>query len=129
MACLQVSSFSVNELYYIFQGSGFTGSSFFRSSFFSVQVFQGVDFSGSGSSFRSCLFFVIVKRKQNPVSMNIKKADPRCSVRKSLLRNFAKFTGKHLHQSFFFNQVPGLRTLLKKKLRHRFFPVNFTKLL
>ena len=27
----------------------------------------------------------------------------RCSVRKGVLRNFAKFTGKHLHQSLFFN--------------------------
>ena len=31
----------------------------------------------------------------------------RCSVRKSVLRNFAKFTGKHLWQSLFFNRVAG----------------------
>ena len=55
----------------------------------------------------------------------------RCPVRKSVLRNFAKFTGKHLCQSFFFNKVPGLRTatLLKKRPWHRCFPVNFAKLL
>ena len=29
----------------------------------------------------------------------------RCSVRKSVLRNFVKFTGKHLWQSLFFNKV------------------------
>ena len=29
----------------------------------------------------------------------------RCSVRKGALRNFAKFTGKHLWQSLFFNKV------------------------
>ena len=42
----------------------------------------------------------------------------RCSVRKGVLRNFAKFTGKHLCQRFFFNKVAGLRpaTLLKKSL-------------
>ena len=34
----------------------------------------------------------------------------RCSVRKSVLRNFAKFTGKHLCQSLFFNKVVGLRS-------------------
>ena len=28
-----------------------------------------------------------------------------CSVRQSVLRNFAKFTGKHLYQRFFFNKV------------------------
>ena len=41
----------------------------------------------------------------------------RCSVRKVVLRNFVKFTGKHLCQSFFFSKVAGLRpaTLLKKR--------------
>ena len=33
----------------------------------------------------------------------------RCSVKKGVLRNFAKFTGKHLCQSLFFNKVAGLR--------------------
>ena len=44
-----------------------------------------------------------------------------------ILRNFAKFTGKHLRQSLFFNKVAGLRsaTLFKKRLWHRCFPVNF----
>ena len=31
----------------------------------------------------------------------------RCSVRKDVLKNFAKFTGKHLCQSLFFNEVAG----------------------
>ena len=53
----------------------------------------------------------------------------RCSVRKSILGNFTKFTGKHVCQSLFFNKVVGLRpaTLLKKMLWHRCFPVNFAK--
>ena len=42
----------------------------------------------------------------------------RCSVKKGVLRNFAKFTGKHLCQSLFFNKVAGLSlmpaTLLKR---------------
>ena len=33
----------------------------------------------------------------------------RCSVRKDVLRNLAKFTGKHLCQSLYFNKVTGLR--------------------
>ena len=43
---------------------------------------------------------------------------------KDLLKNFAKFTGKHLYRSFFFNKVAGLRpaTLLKKILRYMCFP-------
>ena len=46
-----------------------------------------------------------------------------------VLRSFAKFTGKHLCQSLFFNKVAGFRlaTLLKKKLWQRCFPVNYAK--
>ena len=55
----------------------------------------------------------------------------RFCVKKSVLRNFAKFTGKHLCQCLFFKKVAGLRpaTLLKRKLRHRCFPVTFAKFL
>ena len=51
-------------------------------------------------------------------------------VRKGLLKNFAKFTGKHLCQSLFLImfQAPP-ETLLKKRLWHRCFPVNFAKFL
>ena len=55
----------------------------------------------------------------------------RCSVRKGVLRNSAKFTEKQLCQSLFFNKVAGLRpaTLSKKRLWHRCFPVNFAEFL
>ena len=55
----------------------------------------------------------------------------RCAVRKGVLENFAKFKGKHLWQSLFCDRVAGLRpaTLLKKKLWHWCFPVNFKKFL
>ena len=39
----------------------------------------------------------------------------RCSVRKGVLRNFTKFTGKHLYQSLFFNKVAGLRHLFQNR--------------
>ena len=44
---------------------------------------------------------------------------------------FTKITGKHLRQGLLFNKVAGLRpaTLLKKRLGHRCFPVNFVKFL
>ena len=50
-----------------------------------------------------------------------------CVLQKRFRANFAKFTGKHLCQSLFFNKVPGLwpATLLKKRLWYRCFPVNF----
>ena len=34
----------------------------------------------------------------------------RCSVKKSVLRNFAEFTGNNLYQSLFFNKVAGPAT-------------------
>ena len=51
--------------------------------------------------------------------------------KKGVLGNFSKFTGKQLCQCLFFNKGAGLRpaTLLKKRLWHRCFPVNFEKLL
>ena len=53
------------------------------------------------------------------------------SIRKSVLMNFAKLTGKDKCQSPFLNKVAGLRpaSLLKKRLWHRRFPVNFAKFL
>ena len=47
----------------------------------------------------------------------------RCSVRKSVLKNFAKFTEKHLCQSLLLNKVA------LKRLWHRCFPVNFATFL
>ena len=70
-------------------------------------------------------------RKSNSKRKKNRKSHRRCSVKKGVLRNFAKITEKHLCQSLFFNKVEGLRsaTLLKKRLWHRCFPVNFEKFL
>ena len=79
---------------------------------------------------RSEVFFVNCQEKAKiQFQWLLRSSHQRCSVRKSV-RNFVNFTGKHLCQSFFFNKVPGLRTatLLKKRLWHRCFSVNFAKL-
>ena len=44
------------------------------------------------------------------VATTIRSSHRGCSVRKGVLKNFAKFSGKHLCQSLFFNKVAGLRT-------------------
>ena len=56
----------------------------------------------------------------------IEAATRRFLWKEGVLKNFTKFTGKHLWQSLFFNKVAGLRlaTFLKKRLWHRCFPVN-----
>ena len=61
---------------------------------------------------------------QNTVGgLPFRSSDRRCSVRKGVLRNFAKFTGKHLCQSLCFKKLYA--TLLKKRLWHRCFPMCF----
>ena len=53
------------------------------------------------------------------------------SFRKCVLEHFAKFTGNHLCRSLVFDNIVSLRsaTLLKRRLRHRCFPVNSAKFL
>ena len=56
----------------------------------------------------------------------------KCTVKKGVLRNFVKFTEKHLCKRFFFNKVAGLvwpATLLKESLWYQCFRMNFAKFL
>ena len=67
---------------------------------------------------------------QNETVRRITKRSNRPEVfcKKADLKNFTKFTWKHLCWSFFF-KVAGLRpeTLLKKRLQHRCFQVSFVE--
>ena len=64
----------------------------------------------------------------NYVSLE-RSSGPEEFCKKIFPRNFEKFTGKHLCQSLLFNKVWGIRPamLLKKKLWHSCFPVNYAK--
>ena len=57
------------------------------------------------------------------LSEKLRSSRPEVFCKTGILRNFAKFTVKHLGQSLLFNEVAGLR------LWHRCFPVNFVKFL
>ena len=61
--------------------------------------------------------------------MTTRGSQQRCFVRKGVLRNFAKFTGKQLCQVFFYNKVTDQDpvTLLEKRLWRWCFPMNFAK--
>ena len=52
----------------------------------------------------------------------------RCSVKKGVLRNFTKFTGKHLCQCLFFNKVAGLLQLFKKETLAQVFSCQFCEI-
>ena len=78
-------------------------------------------------------FFMIFLRKLMFINDDymLKSSLSEVFYKKGVLRNFTKFKGKHLCQSLFFNKVTGLRpaTLLKERLWHKSFPVNFVKFL
>ena len=59
------------------------------------------------------------------------KQPPKVVYKKGAAKNFAEQTGKYLCWNLSFNKVSGLRpaTLLKKRLWHRCFLVNFAKFL
>ena len=63
--------------------------------------------------------------------MKYRSSHRSCPVKKYALKNFAKFTGKHMCQSLFFNKVAdGACNFIKKeRLWHRCFPMNFAKFL
>ena len=78
--------------------------------------------------FRSMFYFY------NPENVrNYRSRSQEVFCKKGVYRNFAKFTGKHLCQSLFFNKVAGLslslQLYLKKVSFTGVFPVNFAKLL
>ena len=73
-----------------------------------IVVLNGTDLHN-----RETLFYNIHKvQTVTPKLTKDESSHQRCSVRKSALRIFAKFTGKHLCRSLFFNKVAGLRRLL-----------------
>ena len=58
-------------------------------------------------------------------NMDVRRSRSQIFFKIGVLRNFAKFAGKHLIQSIFFNKVADPRS----ELRQRCFPVNFAKFL
>ena len=57
--------------------------------------------------------------------ISFRSSRPEVFYKKGVLRNFVKFTGKHLCLTLFFNKV----FLLEKRPWHKCFPVNFAKFL
>ena len=75
-------------------------------------------------STKNSLCVAQTKQIFNDVSLKDRSCHLTCSIINGVLRNFAKFTGKHLCQKFFFNKVAESQSLW-----HRCFPVNFVKFL
>ena len=67
------------------------------------------------------------KGNKREKKLTFRSTPPEVFYKKGVLKNFAKFTGKHLCQSLFFNKVRA--TLLKMRLCHRCFNVTFARFL
>ena len=64
------------------------------------------------------------------VFMKCRSSHRRCSVKKDVLRNLAKFTGKHLCRSLFFNKVrkPQGCNFIKKEILAQVFSCEFIEI-
>ena len=71
---------------------------------------------------KSC--WMLVEKRSKDISQvpKYRTSHQRCFVEIGILKNFPKFTGKHLRQSLFCNKIAGLRsaTLLKETLAQAF---------
>ena len=66
------------------------------------------------------------------LKLNYRSSRPELLCKKSVLRNFAKFTGKHLCQRLFFDKGAGLRpnacNFIKKQSLAQVFPCEFCEI-
>ena len=92
-----------------------------------IFVSSKVSFAKLG--FKECSYKTISKNAEGAVRKCSSEAvAQKCSVKKGVLRELAKFAGKHLCQSLFINKVAGQgRQLYLKRDLARVFPVNFAK--
>ena len=87
---------------------------------FPIRIFR----SHRCHNFRITIFFSIQKqprrgdlvRKLKRLRKNLRSSSSKVVCKKYVLRNFPKFTGKHLSQSLFFNKVAGLSPQLYYKI-------------
>ena len=72
---------------------------------------------------------VLVKRSFS-IIWTFRSSHQRCSMKKGVLGNFPKFTGKHLCRVYFLIKLQARpANLLRRRLWHMCFPVNFEKFL
>ena len=115
LSCLRTSSFSTtanNFVFFVFN---------FRFNLQQNEVCAGFWF-GFASNFHLYVEYGFYFKRQ--------KQPPEVFYKKSVLKNFVKFTAsEHQCRSLFFDKVADFRpaTLLKKIVRHWYFPVNFAK--
>ena len=70
-----------------------------------------------------------IQKRQQQIAV-FRSSHRRCSVKTVVNRNFAKFTGKHLWQSLYFNKLAGLAcNFVKKETLAQLFSIEFCEIL
>ena len=98
-----------------------TGTCFIFSIFVSMSWPSSIYVVSMWSIFIFSLIFITINHTISLKQTHFRSSHQRCSIKKGVLKNFSKFTGKHLCWRLFFNKVAGLQ--------HRCFSVNFAKFL
>ena len=95
-----------------------------------LQYFRGSKYLFSGESGIYCWpSHRLLLRTPSKTRLKPQKQLLELFCKKCVLRNFANFTGKHLCSSFFLTELQEVYSFIKKRLRHRCFPEEFTKFL
>ena len=97
--------------------------------FFSLKKYvlsqkKGLQKRGGSSAFPSKLFFK-KNWSQNHIFTHCRNSRREMFCKKGVLRNLAKFTGKHLWQSLFFNKV---KDLIEKETLSQVFSCDFCQI-
>ena len=83
---------------------------------------------GKSSYLGTIQALLIISESKNVYSRS-SRSEVLCKI--VIQRNFEKFTGKHLNGSLLYNIIEGVRSaaILRNRLRHRCFPLNFAEFL
>ena len=95
-------------------------------------LFESTNISIQNCSIKSSFVLTLLKQiewviQNGPITN--RSSHQRCSIKKGVLRNFAKSTGKHLCQSLFFSKVAGACNFIKKGTLAQEFSSGFCKFL
>ena len=95
-----------------------------KNTFFNQKHVQEINVLKSFSllNYKHLIDIIYICNTQSSSKNAFRNSHQRCSMKTVVLRNFAKFTEKHLCQTLLFNKVAGLRpaTLLKRKFFAKF---------
>ena len=71
------------------------------------------------------LLTVVYQGREVRILLTFRSSRPEMFCKKGVFRNFAKFTGKHMCQTFFFNKLAGVNDDTNRFFGECFSPINY----